>query len=142
MPRFWRSCDIGEMGSFLLRGRSSMGGPDFEQVVRTAASSKRDRDREQELTGSIQSLSSVKSSSFNPNKEPRTLNSAYRYYLLKLSYSSVIIRLRPALPSRTSVYPNSPGVYPISSPLVNILPSTSGNVIVGSRTISGGVFVK
>lgn len=58
-----------------------MGGPDFEQVVRTAASSERDRDREQELTGSIQSLSSVKSSSFNPNKEPRTLNSAYRYYL-------------------------------------------------------------
>ena len=52
------------------------------------------------------------------------------------------IELRPALPNRTSVVPKSPGVCAPSSPTVNMSPSISGNVCVGSRTSSEGVLVK
>jgi hypothetical protein len=74
-----------------------------------------------------------------------TLNLAYYQKLMIGHYSDPIpltIELRPALPNRTSVVPKSPGVYAASSPTVNMSPSISGNVTVGSRISSGGVLVK
>ena len=64
------------------------------------------------------------------------------YYSDPIRFVAPTVQLRPALPNRTSVVPKSPGVYTASSPTVNMSPSISGNVNVGSRTSSGGVLVK